>query len=619
MFCSIIVPTYNTDEERLAELVASIDAQTLSTERFELVFVDDGSTTDIVARLEEIAAARTNVRVIPMENSGWACRPRNEGTKQARGEWVLYMDHDDVLFPDALRRLEEFTNGIDADVVNPKEVRTKPWSWGWDSFTGDIADVSDRGALAFLPMTPHKLYRRAFLLENDIAFIEDRRVLWEDVFFNVLVYARGARIAVFSSYPVYHWVQTGNNTSTTFGRNADEMWGTIRALLEYFKQELTDQDDVDALTLHWFRTRILKAVGPDAMEKSEKRALIDYEHARALTLELVPEHIDEGLSPVSRLTADLLRAGKLDSLRALATSTHAYTTHTRASAFAWDGDGLAFDVNTEFLQDEEPLELIAENGRLLYPIPGVPEAGRGLDITEHFDESALQLSVRGVSNRESTPLSTMGPIHTTENGDTATPVASMRARVAFPELLENRAKLNQRWDIAARVHFPSHTTHRAVRIPSDDFVEMRALIAGHQVAVSRGRETQLTIVIDTDVTPLFKTIRSNLSPIEAITKGTETIVSIELPGVHGPDQVPFPCVLTMQPVEEDGTTIRAPKFKLPAAIIGVDGTAHVRSTPQFLSRGLYRVTVESSGMKKKFTLMIDKSFSQRLLGRLARK
>ena len=41
VFCSIIVPTYNTDEERLAELVASIDAQTLSTERFELVFVDD--------------------------------------------------------------------------------------------------------------------------------------------------------------------------------------------------------------------------------------------------------------------------------------------------------------------------------------------------------------------------------------------------------------------------------------------------------------------------------------------------------------------------------------------------------------------------------------------------
>ena len=185
MFCSIIVPTYNTDPERLDALVASVDAQTLDTAEFELLFVDDGSTTAVVPRLHEIASARSNVRVIELENSGWACRPRNQGTLAAQGDWVLYMDHDDVIFPEALARLKTFTTDIQADVVNPKEVRTKPWSWGWDTFVADRETTAGDGALAFLPMTPHKLYRRSFLIDNDIAFIEDRRVLWEDVFLPV--------------------------------------------------------------------------------------------------------------------------------------------------------------------------------------------------------------------------------------------------------------------------------------------------------------------------------------------------------------------------------------------------------------------------------------------------
>lgn len=50
---SVVVPTYNTELEGLKNLMASIDKQTMNSDEYELVFVDDGSTTDTYERLQE--------------------------------------------------------------------------------------------------------------------------------------------------------------------------------------------------------------------------------------------------------------------------------------------------------------------------------------------------------------------------------------------------------------------------------------------------------------------------------------------------------------------------------------------------------------------------------------
>lgn len=51
---SVVVPTYNTELEGLKNLMASIDKQTMNSDEYELVFVDDGSTTDTYERLQEL-------------------------------------------------------------------------------------------------------------------------------------------------------------------------------------------------------------------------------------------------------------------------------------------------------------------------------------------------------------------------------------------------------------------------------------------------------------------------------------------------------------------------------------------------------------------------------------
>ncbi len=90
---SIIVPVYNV-EEYLKECAASILAQTY--ENFEVIFVDDGSTDssgeicDILANLDE------RVKVIHQENAGLS-GARNSGIDAAKGQYICFIDSDDMI------------------------------------------------------------------------------------------------------------------------------------------------------------------------------------------------------------------------------------------------------------------------------------------------------------------------------------------------------------------------------------------------------------------------------------------------------------------------------------------------------------------------------------------
>jgi glycosyltransferase involved in cell wall biosynthesis len=199
---SIVIPTYNTPNDELTQLVASLDAQTLPADQFEAIFVDDGSTDDTHDRLLGIAASRPHVRVERIENSGWPSKPRNVGIDLAAGEYVLFMDHDDRLYPDGLRAAYEFARENGADVLCGKESYTKSPSWALNTYVGDQAQSLGREDIhPLVPMNPHKLYRREFLREHGIRFPEGRRFFWEDQFFNIAA-ARHARvISTMSSTP----------------------------------------------------------------------------------------------------------------------------------------------------------------------------------------------------------------------------------------------------------------------------------------------------------------------------------------------------------------------------------------------------------------------------------
>lgn len=96
---SIVIPVYNTDKELLDRCIQSIKA--LTYQNYECVMVDDGSVKECAKRLDDIVASDERFRVIHIEHVGNSAG-RNIGMDEAGGDYLMFVDSDDVICPFAL-------------------------------------------------------------------------------------------------------------------------------------------------------------------------------------------------------------------------------------------------------------------------------------------------------------------------------------------------------------------------------------------------------------------------------------------------------------------------------------------------------------------------------------
>lgn len=98
---SIIMPVYNTPEVYLREAIASVRAQIYPN--WELCICDDASTAEHVGRiLHEASEEEPRIRCIRRDVNGHISLATNDALSLARGEYVAFMDHDDLLRPHSL-------------------------------------------------------------------------------------------------------------------------------------------------------------------------------------------------------------------------------------------------------------------------------------------------------------------------------------------------------------------------------------------------------------------------------------------------------------------------------------------------------------------------------------
>ena len=98
---SIITPVFDTPVPWLREAVESVLAQVY--ENWELLLVDDGSTdADLLRELPVLGARDRRIRLVGLESHQGISAALNRGLDLASGEWVTFLDHDDLLEPDAL-------------------------------------------------------------------------------------------------------------------------------------------------------------------------------------------------------------------------------------------------------------------------------------------------------------------------------------------------------------------------------------------------------------------------------------------------------------------------------------------------------------------------------------
>ena len=235
MKISVIVPVFNA-EKFLGACLESILIQTLKD--FEVIIVDDCSTDNSIAVAEnflERFGGRLKIISLP-KNSGSGAVPRNEGLKFSRGEYIFFMDNDDLLVPDALKTLYDAAEKFSADVVHTEQGFTcdedNPQNLTHVSLiqksclrnkilmeSDDLAErvkLLCRSGYSVFPWA--KFSRRDFLLANDIKFPHVK--ICEDVLWTIQIVCLTKNFLRIPN-PLYVW-RTAKNSWGRLERTPEE-------------------------------------------------------------------------------------------------------------------------------------------------------------------------------------------------------------------------------------------------------------------------------------------------------------------------------------------------------------------------------------------------------------
>ena len=373
-----------------------------SGRRYEVIYVDDGSTDDTLARLEKLAAGHDHVRVHTQPNSGWPGAPRNLGMKHARGEYVQFVDHDDKLGPEALERLYEHATRNRADVVIGKMSSTMVRPRRLFRYTLDSCTIENDELMQ--SMSPHKMFRRAFVEQHGLRFPEGPWIM-EDLAFVTAAYLKAERISVLADYPCYYWMKRddgGNNTRHRFNPRHG-FWPNLRTVIGQVKDGTSPSDDIDALQnrlLHrLYHVEVLsRAREPEILREDPAEQRQRFETAREVALEEFPDAVRRGLPAVSGVRAELLERGDFAGAVAFAEHVRTVTARSELGAPYWQDGCLVADVTLELLRgDGEPLVLTERDGKWwLDPelLTGVPGTEDGWEVRDPLRMAYAELVVK---------------------------------------------------------------------------------------------------------------------------------------------------------------------------------------------------------------------------------
>ncbi|TYZ27924.1 glycosyltransferase [Selenomonas caprae] len=211
---SVLVPICNV-EKYLDQCLSSLAAQDML--ELEIICLNDGSLDDSSKIAHKYERNDSRFRVIDKPNSGYG-KTMNLGLSVAKGEYIGIVESDDFIENNMFSFLYDIAKNNDADVV-------KSAFWihtnGSDVFCDVISDewydkvVSQEDTFEIFDLNPSiwsNLYKKSFLIENDISFSETPGASFQDIAWRTKVFASAER-AVFTKKAFYHYRRDNVNAS----------------------------------------------------------------------------------------------------------------------------------------------------------------------------------------------------------------------------------------------------------------------------------------------------------------------------------------------------------------------------------------------------------------------
>lgn len=215
---SIVVPVYNV-ETYLEECLESIKKQSLKD--IEIIIVNDGSTDGSLAIAQRFEQEDSRFRVLSKENRGYG-HTMNLGFKNATGEYIGIVESDDCARPTMFEELYNQAKRCDADAV-----RSNYFAMGNEGTEFNLIDVlSIADAPYYEPFSPQNypgilrgspaiwstIYKRSFIENEDISFLESAGASYQDTGFLLKVWACASRVVIMREAFLNYRIDNANSS-----------------------------------------------------------------------------------------------------------------------------------------------------------------------------------------------------------------------------------------------------------------------------------------------------------------------------------------------------------------------------------------------------------------------
>ena len=227
---SVITPVFDTPLQRLEEAIESVLAQ--AYENWELLLIDDGSTSaDLLRALPLLAARDRRIILKSLGKHEGISAASNQGLALARGEWVTFLDHDDVIELDALFQIAKLLQThLDADLIYSDEDKLGENGFEAPLFKPDWSPdfFLSYNYVGHLTALRRDLVQKAGGFRSQFDSAQDY-----DLFFRVTEQARGIhhipRI-------LYHWRRSESSSAISIRQKPEQLDASRRAIEDHLKR-----------------------------------------------------------------------------------------------------------------------------------------------------------------------------------------------------------------------------------------------------------------------------------------------------------------------------------------------------------------------------------------------
>ena len=313
---SVIIPVYNVSEY-LFDCIDSICNQTLR--EIEVLCVNDGSTDKSLEILRDYETKDKRVHVFENSTNMGQSFSRNKALSHAKGEFIYFMDSDDILGASALEYLYTEAQKCDLDVIYfdayvfyKDESLAKKYSHKVNAYQRkeEYANVVSGTELLeilhrnneYIVSPCLQFIRKTLLIENNISFYEG--IIYEDNLFSLEIILSAKR-ASHRRKPFYHR-RIRDNSTTTARYTFKNFYGYFVCWIQMYAMQIKHENndkifneiEYERNKIKKIMVKIFNSLEPDEKEKIKSLSLLEAQ----LLCDVIPKNINASYVPNNELS-----------------------------------------------------------------------------------------------------------------------------------------------------------------------------------------------------------------------------------------------------------------------------------------------------------------------------